>query len=364
MRSHHRRTISCRRSLILLIGGALTLASPLLHAEPTPDTITFSGFVDSTLSRDFNDPPSRYRSYTTQPYYTDELALNLAHLDATLSSERYRGRFAAQYGSSVEGNYAAEPDIAVRYIQEAFAGVRVSDALAIDAGVFLSHLGGESWISRDNFTPSRSLVADYSPYYEAGIRSIYTFSPKLRAELHLTRGWQNISAASDPALGTLLTYQVTDATSITHNLFLGNQHGTRIFNDFVIRHSLSSKVNVLGCYDLGVQNRQTESTALWNGFSLIAQYKLSDDLSIAGRVERFTDPHQVVAYGPSGQSLTAVGLSMNVDYAITPQLIWRTEYRALHATRDVFPRHDAYSASDTVAMISLLYTVANEHLRI
>ena len=48
--------------------------------------------------------------------------------------------------------------------------MRVIQTMWIDAGIFFSHIGSESWISRDNPTNTRSLAADFTPYYETGIR--------------------------------------------------------------------------------------------------------------------------------------------------------------------------------------------------
>jgi hypothetical protein len=39
--------------------------------------------------------------------------------------------------------------------------------------VFFSPVGMESWMSRDNPTYTRSLVADYSPYYSAGVKATW-----------------------------------------------------------------------------------------------------------------------------------------------------------------------------------------------
>ena len=64
-----------------------------------------------------------------------------------------------QAGTSVQANYASEPTLGTvsgpdlaRNIQEAYVGYRVTDKLWIDEGIYFSHIGFESWISRDNWT--------------------------------------------------------------------------------------------------------------------------------------------------------------------------------------------------------------------
>ncbi len=352
------RTLLQNLSGLLFAGIFNTLALPARYGIAEDLTSpTVSGFIDASMAHDFNSPPTRYRSYTTQPYYTDEPALNLGYVDATLQSERYRGRLALQYGSSVIANYASEPEIAARYFQEAYAGLQLSKSLSVDVGIFLSHIGFESWISRDNFTASRSLVADYSPYYQSGLRSTYTFSSSLQGTLYLLRGWQNISGDRDPALGTQLDYKASESTTLIHNTFAGNEHGTRTLNNFIIKHALTTDVDLVASYDIGTQARRTDSTAIWHGFSVVSQCRLNKEYAVAFRVERYSDPHNVLIGTPFGRAFNATGLSANIDYAITPSLVWRTEYRAFIATRDIFPRHDTFSPSDSFVMASLLYTI-------
>ena len=71
--------------------------------------------------------------------------------------------------------------------------MRVRPGLWVDGGVFFSHIGQESWISRDNPTYTRSFTAEYTPYYSSGVKLTWAASPKVTAQLHLLNGWQNIS---------------------------------------------------------------------------------------------------------------------------------------------------------------------------
>ncbi len=177
-----------------------------------PDTaikVTFGGFVDGYYAYDFNRPPSIDRSYTTQPARHNEFNINLAFVEAKVDGARVHGRLALQAGTSVQSNYAGEPTVGSvsgsalsRHIQEAFAGYKVADKLWIDGGIFFSHIGNETWISRDNWTYSRSFVADYTPYYETGVRAVLQATPKFTVTGVVVNGWQNISETnSDKAVG-------------------------------------------------------------------------------------------------------------------------------------------------------------------
>ncbi|MEI4896533.1 outer membrane beta-barrel protein, partial [Klebsiella pneumoniae] len=83
----------------------------------------------------------------------------------------------------------------------------LASKLWIDGGVFFAPFGAENWISRDNWTYTRSLIADNSPYYEAGAKITWQATPTLGLQLHLINGWQNISETnSDKAIGARIDW--------------------------------------------------------------------------------------------------------------------------------------------------------------
>lgn len=215
----------------------LTAGSASLCAQATADStlsVKFGGFVDGYYAFDFNRPPTMDRAYTTQPARHNEFNVNLAFVEAVLSGARVRGRVALQLGTSVQSNYAAEPRVGTvsgsdvsRYIQEAVVGVKVAPSLWVDGGIYLSHIGSESWISRDNLTYTRSLIADFSPYYQAGVKVTWQARPSLTAQLNVVNGWQNISETNgDKAVGGRVDWVASPkATLFAYNL-IGNEAPT------------------------------------------------------------------------------------------------------------------------------------------
>lgn len=341
-----------------LLVGIFSCACMRPQQAVAQDTETFkaSAYIDATVDHDFNNLSSRQRPYTTQPYYNNEGALNLGYVDATLDTGRYHGRIAAQYGSSVVANYADEPHEFFRYVQEAFGGVSITNSWKIDAGIFFSHIGMESWISRDDYTVGRSIIADYSPYYQSGIRSVHEVSDTVHVEVLILRGWQNVTDNQDPALGTQVAYALSDRTRLVYNTFIGDQDGLRVFNDFIVRHMVTERFGIDAAFDLGAQNRSGESRAWWYGWSIIPHFKANDTIAIAGRVEQFSDPQQVVLQSLSDQSFNAVSLSANIDITLLTDLIWRNEYRAYVSSRDLFPDNEGFATTDNVMTSSLIYT--------
>jgi len=327
------------------------------EAEPL-NKVTYGAFIDGYIAHDFNHLPGRYRAYTTQPYYSDEAAVNLGLAEAAWDSTDYQGRVALQYGSSVIANYAQEPHLWWRYVQEAYAGLKISSDLSLDAGVFFSHLGGESWISRDNLTLTRSMIAENSPYYESGVRARYSFSEVSHGELYIVRGWQNISDVQDPAIGTRFTRRFNDGVSLSHSSFVGNKNGLRVFNASSISYSWSERMKIAGEYHVGVQERRADTTAWWQGWAVTMGFAQNSKLSWAIRAEHYSDPHQVLVTTLSGDDFRQFGVSLNLDWTIAPGLVWRNEYRSFMSSADVFPRRNQFSSYDQFVVSSLQYSIS------
>ena len=349
-------------SLCSLLGTTAVKADdakpePFLSAGP----VAFGAFVDTYAAYDYNHPYTIDRAYTTQPVHENQVNLNLAMIEAKLDSSDWRGRLAIQGGDSVNSNYAAEKDIFWRYIQESSVGYKITDKLWIDGGVYLSHIGFESFNSRDNWTYTRSLVADYSPYYETGVKLSYQIDDETAAQFHVLRGWQNISNDETPAYGIQLTHAPCKTVQLTYANFIGetNGAGVRYFNDFIGKVDLTDSFSMAAQVDIGAQDRTNQDTAWWNGFALLAKYTLTPKLALGGRIERFSDPHQVVLSTVSGESFSATGFSVNIDYELAPKLFWRNEYRAMVGSHAVFPKDTEgnFRNEDNLVVTSLSFSL-------
>jgi hypothetical protein len=362
-----------------LAGQQASASDTAARAAPTsPDTavqVKFGAFLDSYYAYDFNHPHSLDRAFTTQAARHDEFNINLAHVEAVLSGPRLRGRFAAQFGTSVQANYAAEPRVGTlsgpdvsRFIQEATAGYQITPDLWIDGGVFFSPFGSENWISRDNWTYTRSFIADNSPYYEAGVKATWQAKPWLSAQLHLINGWQNVSETnSDKALGARVDYTPKDGVDIAYDAFVGNEQPdslpsrTRAWQEAIVQLKPTAKLGLRGTFDYGTQHRPEGSASAWRGWAAIARYALTEQVAVAGRCEWYSDPEQVMVATGRPFGLRVGGGSLNVDVAPAPRLLWRTEVRGLRARDPLFTHGGgtvtSASRNDTFVVTSLALTI-------
>ncbi|MEP6764688.1 MAG: outer membrane beta-barrel protein [Gemmatimonadaceae bacterium] len=342
-------------------------------ASDTTVKISFDGFVDGYYAWDFGRPTNFDRSFaggalfTTQPARHNEFNVNLAYVALRLDGARIRGRIALQAGTSVQFNYSGEPTNGqvsgaslARNIQEAFVGVMVSPNIWIDGGIFYSHMGMEGWASRDNPTYTRSLVADYSPYYQSGVRATWAATSKLTAQLDIVNGWQNISENNNgKGAGVRLDYAKSSSTTFSYYNLVSQEAGTRlrVFNG-VGAKSTVGRTTLLGQFDFGMQDNSNGSggSANWYGVTAIVRQQITPTVAISGRVERFDDQHQIIIATGSVDAQTngpfrANGASIGLDWSPQRRLAWRSELRAFQNTSAVFPNGSANSPSKNNAMV-------------
>jgi hypothetical protein len=311
--------------------------------------VAFGAFVDAYYAYDFGRPPDGDRVYTTQPARSEEFNVNLAFIDAVLSGDRVRGRLALQAGTGVQSNYAAEPtrgsvsgpEVA-QFIQEAVAGVRLRQGLWLDGGIFFSHIGQEGWISRDNPTYTRSLTADFTPYYQAGVKLSWQATPSLSARLDIVNGWQNISENNrSKAFGVRVEWLASPGLLLGYDNFVGNEQpdslpaATRVFNEVFARYSPRDGTDLWVTANVGL-----EEGATWYSVTLVGRQHLSAAVAIAARVERYADPDQVIVLTDGPFGFEAWGASLGVDVAIAGRALWRSELRGMRTRDPLLPDGD------------------------
>jgi hypothetical protein len=364
-----------KTTFAIAFGLALSLAAHAgAQTADTTRTRTVGGFVDTYYAWDTDRPREFDRAFTTQPARHAEANVNLAFVETKWTGPHYRGRLALQWGTSVQSNYAAEPKIGTvsgpsvsQFIQEATVGYRLAPSLWLDGGIFFAHVGYEGWISRDNISYTRSFVADFSPYYESGAKLTWTASPRLTATVVLINGWQNVSAEnSSPATGMRLDYTPVPKLTLTYDDFIGDaapdteSTRLRIYHDIVAQYNPTSRWQLAAMYSLGTQSRSTPTlgVASWWGITTFAKYHATPKVAIVGRVERYSDPSQVIVVTGTPSSFQTSSASLGLDVALQSAVLWRTEMRGFRSRSAVWPLHTAgaLSRNDGLVVTSLAVT--------
>ena len=109
-------------------------------------------------------------------------------------------------------------------------------------------------------------MADFSPFYETGLRLSDPLSEKSTFTLVLVNGWQNIRENNDDkAIGTQLQHQLNDRIFLNWSTFIGDEAPTnspsqlRIFNDWFIQAQIHDRVDAALIFS-GFQKRASLST--------------------------------------------------------------------------------------------------------
>ncbi len=363
------RDRSVRAAALLTLLAAVPIALQAQDKGDTTLTVRFGGFVDGYFAFDFNRPRTLDRAYTTQPARHNEFNVNLAYVEAVLSGERVRGRLAVQYGTSVQANYAAEPRVGsysggdlARHLQEAVVGVKLSPTLWLDGGIYLSHIGSESWVSRDNLTYTRSLIADYSPYYQSGVKLTWQPSSTVTAQLSVVNGWQIIAESNeDKAVGGRIDWAASPKVTLSAYNLIGSEtpdsaaRQMRIFHGTSVKFVPSDRVTLVGTFDFGSQDLG-EETGRWYGTSIVARVQATPTVALVGRLERYDDEQQVIIVTGTSNPFKANGGSVGLDVTPAPRMLWRTELRALAGRDAIFPGRNALEKSNALLVSSLALT--------
>lgn len=335
-------------------------------------------FIDTYYAYDFNRPADLERQYTTQPGRHNEANINLAYISGELVREKTRGKITLQYGTSVTKNYSTEPKLGStsgpnnsQMIQEAFAGYKLRPNMWLDAGIYLGHIGMESWISKYNYTYSRSLLLDYVPYYQTGARLTHVIDENNEMQWHLINGWQNISENNqDKALGIQYRHNFQTGLIFTYNNFIGNDKGVsgkitpetkstlRTYHNFIIDKKLHDRFSLRAAFDLGTQERQdVHKENIWTAWSAVLRYQINETNFLAGRLEQYHDKNQSNAATNTANGFIIDGFSVNYDKHLDENALWRIEYRRFHSKDTIYPKKSGLAKDDDFIVTSLAFSI-------
>ena len=343
-----------------------TLAEPASKDNSSP-VLQFSGYLETYYIHDFNDPGNQRRpEFVYSHNVTDSPSVNLAMLKATLSTERLRGNLALGSGTYMRANYAAEPH-GLRNIYEANIGIKLSteNNLWLDMGVMPSHIGFESAVGQDNWTLTRSLMADNSPYFETGAKLSYiTQDNKWQVSGLLLTGWQRIQRTdgnTTPAIGHQLVYKPNDELTINSSSFIGNdksdaQRQMRYFHDFYVQWQMDEHWGFITAFDIGAEHATPGSDRyhVWYSPNIVLRYTYSDRLQFSARLEHYHDKHGVIINTGTDDGFQTTGYSVNMDYRLNQRMVWRNELRKLTSRDAIFDKDGVRSIDNNVMAATAL----------
>jgi hypothetical protein len=352
---------------LVLLTLLFIIAAPPLSAQSAQSGFRINGYAETYYLFDFNRPENQsLPDFIFSHNRHNEVNLNLGFARLAYETATVRGSLALAAGSYVNANYAHEPK-ALQNIFEGSVGFRLvsSKPIWLDMGVFESHIGFESAIGADCWTLSRSLLAEHSPYYQAGIKVTYG-DAKSRWLLSglLLNGWQRMARQpgnNTPAFGHQLKFQPNAKWTFNSSSFFGNDkpdsaRAWRIFHNFYTQYEHAKWGFILG-FDIGAEQAETKSTRWHEWYSPVAivRRQIRSNMWIAARVEQFADRQQVLIATGDFLGFDAWGWSANFDIQISDAAIWRLELRGLESRNGpIFPTSANTSASSQLNVATSL----------
>ncbi|MES2652784.1 MAG: porin [Bacteroidota bacterium] len=334
----------------ILTTMAALAVSIYAHAQETPK-IKVTGYLETYYGYDFNKPTNNNRpGFVYSHNRHNEVNLNLGFIKAAFDSGKIRANVALMAGTYTNANLAAEPGV-LKNIFEANAGIKLSETqnIWVDAGIFSSHIGFESAISKDCWVLTRNISSENTPYYESGAKVTYG-SPEgqFTVAVFYLNGWQRINRMdgnSKPAGGLQLTYKPTGKLTLNYSNYLGTEgvnavRVTRIYHNFYAIAQLTDKFGVTVGFDYGTQQKVKGQSAKNEIISpvLIAQYKLDPKWAVAARAEYYKDKDGILIATGTPNGFKTTGYSLNLDYSPISNAVVRLEGKVYDSKDKIFTR--------------------------
>ena len=327
----------------------LLTSSPVFSQDSTNGVLTISGYAEAYYQYDFNKPSDNNRpGFIYSHNRHNEFNLNLGFIKANYAAAKVRANLALATGTYMNANLAAEPGV-LKNIFEANAGVKLSKKKNcwLDAGIFASHIGFESAVSKDCWTLTRSILADNSPYYEAGAKITYTTdNGKWMLSAMALNGWQRIKRVDGNSLmnwGTQIQYKPSDKVLLNYSTFIGTDKPDtarlmRIFHNFYGILSITDKLGLTLGFDIGTEEKSVtgSGTHTWYTPVGILKYTINQQWAIAGRVEHYNDAHGIIISTGTANGFQTTGYSLNIDHTPAKNVVVRLEARSFNSKDEIF----------------------------
>lgn len=333
---------------ISLLLATIAMCSVKIFAQQdSSKTISVTAFADFYYSSSsVNNTLNEKEYFLYNHKRLNEVAANIVLAKIGYNNKNTRANLAVMTGNYAQYNLATEPTI-LQNIYEANVGIKISNHknIWVDVGIMPSHVGFESAISADCYTPTRSIVAENSPYYEAGAKLTTTNKTEtFTYSFLILNGWQKIQKPNhikNPSLGMQFTYKPKPSLLINYSNFLGTDkpdslHAIRTYHNFYIQNTVNDKLSYIVGFDLGTDKYNANDYGFWCAPITIVKYNFNAKNAIACRAEYFNDANETAIQTNLGKGFKVFNFSSNYDYNINNNCLWRIEAKLFTASENIF----------------------------
>ncbi len=191
--------------------------------------------IDINYNYSFNRPIDNTVVGSTALARHNEVQLAALHFGGDFNYQNARARIMTQFGTRstiVPRNdfspYRGQYELAdvYRHLSEAYAGYHINKwyGINVDAGLFMSYIGLNSYYQAENWEYQASFTSDNTPWYFNGIRIQIFPARNLKIEPWIINGWQSYGKFNRmPGLGGSILWM---STSGNMKLVSNNYYGT------------------------------------------------------------------------------------------------------------------------------------------
>ncbi|PIQ85525.1 MAG: hypothetical protein COV74_08525 [Candidatus Omnitrophica bacterium CG11_big_fil_rev_8_21_14_0_20_45_26] len=269
------------------------------------------------------------------------------------------GRTARILNSAMVSGTGAEADDNL-YIQQAYIEylAPLGNGLDIKVGRFSTIVGAEVIESAENFNSSRGYLFNLAqPFTHNGILAEYSLNDMVDLKIGFANGWDTTVDNNRGKTGLYnITLHPTDSIDISNSLLWGPEQtrtvgglntdsNIRGLYDLVVSYSASDALNLIGNFDWGWEENNTggvvgNGASQWIGVMGGAQYAVNDWLTVAGRLEWFSDNDGVrlgsISTYTTAERVNLFGMTYTADIKVADNLLTRLEWRLDKSQDSIF----------------------------
>lgn len=195
---------------------------------------TPSILLDVNYTYSFNHPNDNTVVGSTALARNNEIQLSALHLGGDCTYEGARARIMTQFGTRSQvvprndySPYRGQYQLAnvYRYLSEAYAGYHINKwhGINIDAGLFMSYIGLNSFYQAENWEYQASFTSDNTPWFFNGVRVQIHPSKHLKIEPWIINGWQSYGKFNYmPGIGGNITWIPNSQLKLLTNNYYGS----------------------------------------------------------------------------------------------------------------------------------------------
>jgi len=276
--------------------------------EPPAAKVEVHGFVDVYYAWNGNAPEDGENFYPgvgNAAKRANQFGVNLAALEISRAPAPLGFHLIAAAGTEMDVLHSGEPDESdlTSHIYQASASYAPGwgGGVVFEGGIYPGHIGFESPLPRDNWSYTQSLAGQFTPSYQAGVKTVIPIAEHWSAEVHVCNGWQTIGDVNRAkSLGTKVAWE-TKPVSLALNTWWGAElpddtsHTRRLVDLVAVVRPFRSWTFAAEGY-VGRQERSGGGDDGWSNGALWIRYAQPDrPWAISARSERLADRHGVIS---------------------------------------------------------------------